>query len=409
MVRRHPARRPVLLSLCLLILPSATPLDRPIAADLVVETNFAGGSAHLISVDQTHRIVRINPAAHTGRGWLCWWYFKLSGIQPGESVTIDVGDAPWATPDRAAFSVDNRTWLQTSAGIRTGPRIAYRQAIDARQAWFAWGPPFVPEQASQLVAWVARKCPQAHAIELCRTRAGRPVPALTFKPAGPEPPLGIWIQARQHAWESGSSWVCRGLVEWLASDDPRAVSLRNRARITVVPIMDVDSAAIGAGGKNQLPHDHNRDWSGNPHWPSVQSAITQIKQWNAANQFDMFIDLHNPGANSRHPFFFVSPRPLLSQTGQANLDRFLTICKLEMTGPLSFEGETHESGSSYDKDWKTISKNWVTFNASEHVVSLTLETPWNTPHSTTGGYRTVGRQLGQSIERFFRRRRVEAE
>ena len=45
---------------------------------------------------------------------------------------------------------------------------------------------------------------------------------------------GVWIQARQHAWETGGSWVSRGLIEWLVSDDPRAETLRNLERFSRV-------------------------------------------------------------------------------------------------------------------------------------------------------------------------------
>jgi len=35
----------------------------------------------------------------------------------------------------------------------------------------------------------------------------------------------VWLQARQHAWESGSSWVARGIGEWFAGDSPDAIKL----------------------------------------------------------------------------------------------------------------------------------------------------------------------------------------
>jgi hypothetical protein len=302
------------------------------------------------------------------------------------------------------FSLDNIAWRQTATGERTGKRIRYRQQIDAEEAWFAWGPPFVPADAEMLVAWAAEKCPQANVFELCRTREDRTVHALRLAPGAdePAPRYGIWIQARQHAWESGSSWVCRGLVEWIVSDDPRAAALRKQAEINIVPIMDLDSVAIGAGGKNQTPHDHNRDWSEDPHWPEVAAAIARIAKQNEEGRFDLFIDLHNPAAGNKNPFFFITPRELLSDLAERNLDRFLASAREDITGPLTFTGETRESGESYDQRWRYISKNWVSFHAREHVVSVTLETAWNTPHSTSDGYRTVGRQLGQAIERYFR-------
>ena len=73
-----------------------------------------------------------------------------------------------------------------------------------------------------------------------------------------------------------------------------------------------------------------------------------------------------------------------------------------MTGPLAYQGEVHESGAKYDRNWKKIGKNWVALNTRDHVVAVTLETAWNTPHSTTDGYQQVGRELGLAIERYFR-------
>lgn len=109
---------------------------------------------------------------------------------------------------------------------------------------------------------------------LCRSRGGREVPLLRVA-AGPLPVErrpSVWVQARQHAWESGSSWVARGFGDWLLGDAEAARRLRERAEILIVPIMDVDNAATGNGGKDAVPHDHNRDWSAAPHWNETVAA-----------------------------------------------------------------------------------------------------------------------------------------
>lgn len=381
-----------------------TLLSVPLAAgELQVSTDFSGGSAEVLEIDQAKRIVRLKPTTHKDRGWVCWWYLKISGITPGEIITLDVGDAPWATPDRAMFSPDNETWSHTAPGKRNGKRIVYHQTVNSEECWFAWGPPFTEKDATQLVEDLAKRSPHASQFELCKTRAGRSVPALRVKQDGvaDEKRKGIWIQARQHAWESGSSWVCRGFAEWLVSEDPQAVALRQQAVITIVPVMDIDNVAIGAGGKNQTPQDHNRDWSDNPHWNSVGAAQKQIQKMDSEGRFDLFIDLHNPAAGNKNPYYYIPPRKDLSKIALANLNRFLAISRLEITGPLEFKGQVSESGASYDKNWTRISKNWVHANTRDHVVAVTLETAWNTPNSHTEGYQTVGRQLGKTIERYF--------
>jgi hypothetical protein len=371
---------------------------------LEVSIDFASGSGRVLALDQRDRMIRVNPTPHPGRGWACWWYFKVKGIRQGETLTVDVGEAPWATPDRAAFSLDQREWRQTEPGVRHGKRIVYRQQVDATEAWFAWGPPFTPTDAEDLVRWAATQSPAAEAFHLCVTRAGRPVPALKVSASKnrKEKTRGIWVLARQHAWESGSSWVCRGFVEWLVSDDPRAKSLREKSLVYVVPVMDVDSVAIGAGGKNRDPYDHNRDWSDEPHWRSVAAAVKEIESMDTAGRFDLFVDLHNPGADSKNPFYYASPRNRLSESGRRNLDQLLLQSQQSITGLLTFRGPIKEAGPGYDQRWEYIGINWIPRNCRPHVVGVCLETPWNTPHSTADGYRSVGRQLGMTIEGYFK-------
>jgi hypothetical protein len=376
------------------------------AETLVCTSSFEGGSGVVESIDQQTRTVRIRPAEHKDRGWTCWWYVRVTGIRRGETIAVDLGGGlgDWAKPDRAAFSTDGRTWAHTAPGQRGPQRIVYRQKVDAGQAWFAWGPPFVPSDARRLVTETAGRCRFAEAFELCRTREGRPVPALRIAQpgAGDEQRFGVWIVARQHAWETGGSWVARGLVDWLSSGDPRAEALRKKSLVTVVPIMDVDNVFLGAGGKNQKPHDHNRDWSDQPHWPSVGAAVAGIKKMDSRGRFDLFLDLHNPGRGDRRPFFFLPPESLMGELGQSNQKRFLDAVRAEFAGPLKLADKMKVSGPGYDPGWQRISNTWVAAHTRPHGVAMCLETPWDTPHSTAEGYLAVGRQLGLAVERYFR-------
>jgi hypothetical protein len=373
-------------------------------SDLKLLADFPGGSARVESIDQPSRTIRVLPYPHKDRGWVCWWYFKVEGIRPGETLTLDVGGGVWATPDQAVFSTDNLTWKQTEPGKREKDRIVYRVKLDGKEAWFAWGPPFVLKHAQELVQKWAKESPHATAFELTRSKEGRAVPGLRVQQAGAEDDdrVGIWINARQHAWEAGSSWVCKGFTDWLLSAEPEAEALRKKARLTIVPIMDVDNVETGAGGKNQKPHDHNRDWSAKPVWPEVEAAIKQIGELNKTGRFDLFVDLHNPGANDRQPFFFIPATELMSPAARRNLDSFLTASRTEITGPLKLNPKPRESGANYDPNWEKISANWVVKHSKEHVVALCLETSWNTPQSTVVGYERVGKELGKAIERYFR-------
>ena len=383
--------------------PEDPPPGIEAATELSVAADFPGGSARVESIDQVSRTIRLVPAEHPGRGWACWWSLRVDGIRPGETIALDVGGGHFARPDRTTVSLDQQTWSHTAPGERRGDRIVYRQRVDAARAWFAWGTPFTLADAAALVERAARAGPHASAFELCRSREGHPVPALRIGRAEvPEAGrLAVWVQARQHAWESGSSWVARGLVEWLVSDDPRAARLREAATVVIVPIMDVDNVRRGAGGKDQPPHDHNRDWSDAPHWPEVRAAIEQLTALDAAGRLALFVDLHNPAPGDREPFFYVPPKELMTARGREAQRAFLEAAAAEIRGPLRFRGETRASDAAYDPGWARISGNWVKAHLREPVVAVCLETPWNMPASTAENYLQVGRELGLAIERYL--------
>ena len=378
--------------------------------EIKVDIDFPGGSGEVIEIDQTKPEIRLQPSSHMDKGWVCWWYVKVVNLEVGKILELEVSKRPWATPSRAAVSTDQKTWANSPIGMSRGNGIVYRIPITSKTMWFAWGPPFLLTHANKLVKEASEVLPEATAVELCKSRGNLSVPALRVASKDSNASKAeVWVQARQHAWEAGSSWVCDGFVRWLVSDHPRAVAARAHANFTIVPIMDVDSVAMGAGGKNQKPNDHNRDWGDSPHWPAVAAAIKQIQRLDKGKKLALFVDLHNPGAGERNPYFYISPRDLLTKDGRRNLDSFLAAAKLEMGGVLPYEGETRESGPTYDKNWRKISKNWVSFHANPKVVAVTLETAWNSPHSNVKGYSEVGRNLGIAVELYLRSNPLSAQ
>ncbi|MFK5924071.1 MAG: M14 family zinc carboxypeptidase [Verrucomicrobiota bacterium] len=342
------------------------------------------------------------PSDHPKRGWQCWWYFRLEGLSKGETLTLDVGNSPWATPDQATVSMDDqKTWQHTEKGKREGKRITYRYTAKKDGLhWFAWGPPFVLKDANSLIQEASKKGGNwATPFILAKSRDGHEVPSIRISETK-KPTIGIWIQARQHAWESGSSWVCKGFLEWLVSSE--AEELRKHAEIVITPIIDVDNVELGAGGKSQEPWDHNRDWRKKPHWSAVAAAQKEIAALHKDGRFHLFIDLHNPGANDQESYFYTSPRDILSPEAIRNLDLFNAATQKFITNPIPFSGKLIESGPKYDpENWSYISKNWVSkLTHNSAVVAVTLETAWNTPGSHADGYRAAGRQLGLAIENY---------
>ncbi|MCA8983156.1 MAG: exo-alpha-sialidase [Planctomycetaceae bacterium] len=387
---------------------------------LRVLTDFEGGSARVLGIDQDSRTIRLMPGGDPARGWNCWWSLRVEGVPSGETLTLELSgsdlptrnnglttnkplDASWSLPARAAYSSDESNWRQTEPGERSGAKIRYRVTGTGDRLWIAWGPSFTPQDTTALLNAAHKTRPTAQPFELARTRGDLPVMGLRVRESPREHPPVVWVQARQHAWESGSSWVAQGFVEWLVSDDNDATWLRSQADVYVIPIMDVDNVITGNGGKEADPRDHNRDWDDQPVYPEVAATQRWVRAFAAENRLHVFLDLHNPAPGDHQPFFFLGPDELLPETGRVSRRIFLEAAKARINGPLKLADKPRITGPGYHPLWKQISCQWVNAHGNPHTMAACLETSWNTPQSTTVGYRQVGRQLGQATTDLLRR------
>jgi hypothetical protein len=352
-----------------------TDLKNPRPPDILQD--FPGGNIEVVELDVLNRSLRFRPAKHKDRGWDCWWYFRMEGMQKGQTWTFQLEGSGFTTPRQATYSTDNKFWQQTEEGKKDKNLISYSLKTPSETLWLAWGPPFQLEQAELLVNEITSMNVGAESIVLTTSKDGHKVPGLHWKHNGGKEVPAVWIQARQHAWESGSSWVCKGLTRWLASGDKDAEWMRDHASIYIIPIMDVDNVQRGAGGKNQIPHDHNRDWGEEP--------------------------IH-PEAGDRKPFFFGSPEDHVPPQRASNQSQFLKICEKHLGEQrLGFNSILRITGANYHPLWKRISKNWVARNTQNGSICLTLETSWDTPNSTQANYQEYGAALGRSISQFLQK------
>lgn len=404
----------LLLPLLLLFVPAIAD-----AAPLSVASDFEGASVKVIATDQAGRGITFMPGGDATRGWPCWWYFRVDGLTPGETLTLRLqgstavtgkpGAKPlsptWAMPVHANWSTDGVTWEVTEPGLKMGESMVYSLNAKASSVYVAWGPPCTPKTAVEWVREWSGRSPHAKAMELCQSREGRSVPMLHVMEGElpKEERLGVWVQARQHAWESGSSWVARGFGDWLTGDSVEAAWLRQHAEVFLVPIMDVDNTATGNGGKDAQPHDHNRDWSAAPHWNETAAAMMKVKELISERRMDLFLDLHNP-APGDPTFFYVLDNSLHPPESLALRDRFIDIAygrisKIKPLVPMS--NRPKPTGPNYHPLWKQISANWVCMNGNPQTVSLCLETIWNYKNCNTKSYQAVGANLAAAAQEFL--------
>ncbi|HEX8916353.1 MAG TPA: M14-type cytosolic carboxypeptidase [Humisphaera sp.] len=262
--------------------PATQPATRPAVPAVLFSTNFEGGSLAKVEVVDPDTFRCWVLGQHDARGHnrqTSWFYFRMDGVA-GRRLTVtmtdlvgEYNDKPGAVPYGPdivpVFSADGgRTWThfaaEDAAWDDARKELTLKLAPSADTVYVAHIPPYVTADLDRLLADV-RRSPHARVEAIGKTLGGRDLSMVTVTDVA-TPDAGkhaVWLQARQHAWEAGTSWAMDGALRWAVSDDPAAAELRKTTVFRFTPMVDLDGVAGGKVRFNGNGFDVNR------HWPSV--------------------------------------------------------------------------------------------------------------------------------------------
>ena len=116
----------------------------------------------------------------------------------------------------------------------------------------------------------------------------------------------IIFTARVHPGESSSSFVIQGLIEYLLSNDTKAINLRKNYIFKIVPMLNPDGVIRGNFRMNSVGKDLNRMWmeENEENSPSVFYCHKMIQKTLNSRNIHFFCDFH--GHSSKNNFFLYS-------------------------------------------------------------------------------------------------------
>jgi hypothetical protein len=269
------------LAVALLLLWAATALraaeqPQPSSEGITFNLNFEDASLGRIErLDETtFRCHVLGQQDERGRNrQATWYYFRMDHVA-GKDITLTLTDfvgeyhgRPGACPMSPdivpVFSNDGRTWQHFPAvqfdAEKKETTLKFRPERDS--IWIAHVPPYTPTDLKRLLDDL-RDRPTAVVETIGKTAQGRDIPMVTV--TNPDiPDTGkkvVWLQAREHAWEAGTSYVMEGALRFITSDDPAARELRDKVVFKFTPMVDLDGCANGQVRSNANGYDVNMHW-----------------------------------------------------------------------------------------------------------------------------------------------------
>jgi hypothetical protein len=244
-----------------------------------------------------------------------WFFFRMENVRGRELVLTftdyigEYNDRPGAVPMgaelRPVFSYDGENWRHFAAMAwdETKKEATLRLAPEQDRVWIAHVPPYPPSRLQRLLGEIARS-PVARVEVIGRTVFGRDLHLVTITNTARADPARrtVWLQARQHAWEAGTSFVMEGALRFIVSDDPRARELRDGFNFIFTPMIDPDGSAAGQVRYNAHGYDLNRHWDlvdvNDRTWLEripetwyVKKAV--LAHLDAGRRIDLYLNLHN--------------------------------------------------------------------------------------------------------------------
>ncbi|CAF3080993.1 unnamed protein product [Rotaria socialis] len=129
----------------------------------------------------------------------------------------------------------------------------------------------------------------------------------------------VMLTARVHPGESNASWIMKGIIDYLLSDEPTARLLRDQYIFKIVPMLNPDGVINGCQRCSLATKDLNRQWSA-PNsvlFPTIYhtKGLLAYLSMCSSRPITLFCDFH--GHSRQKNFFFYGNDPRLHFLGPA--------------------------------------------------------------------------------------------
>jgi hypothetical protein len=225
-------------------------------------------------------------------------------------LTIDLVDLPGEynyRPNRGAVTADTLPWLSDDSRRwrqapsaeydAAEPRLRIRVKPSAYTLWVAHVPPYTNAALARLLHEFERS-PYLKQQVLGKSVEGRDLRLLTITGAGAPGAAKkvVWLMARQHSWEAGTSWAAEGAIRFLLSAGASAARIRRDTVFKILPMCDPDGVARGGVRFNRFGFDLNRNWDRDDavRMPEIAAQRRAVFDWlDSGGRVDLFLTLHN--------------------------------------------------------------------------------------------------------------------
>ena len=201
-----------------------------------------------------------------------------------------------------SLSADGRTWRAVETQSLPGNRVQLQVEMPSSRFYVARIEPYRLSDLNRLLETVPAN-PRFQVTKIGKTVGGRDLEILRIGDTMLAP-YRVFVRARAHPWESGSSWVAHGLIQRLLRNDEDARRFLRVYTLYILPMANKDGVALGRTRFNLNGKDLNRNWD-KPADAALSAENAALESWlqsmiKAGRPPNLAIELHNDGGGRLH-------------------------------------------------------------------------------------------------------------
>lgn len=394
---------PALFTLLAAIAVSANAEETP---SIQIDADYPGGNIRLENIEGDD--VYITQDLRDTAGWWFYYDFRVRGAA-GRKLTFHwTNKTPMAARGPAVSTDGGQTWDWLGKEHVRGDKFSYAFGEDADEVRFGLAMAY---QLVDLKRFIEKHNDHPAFQSQVHTTSAKERPVYRMHVGElDDPKHRVLLTCRHHSCEMMASYVLEGILETVLEDDKHGRWLRENVEFLAVPMMDIDGVEDGDQGKNRKPHDHNRDYQGDPIYASVAANKEFVPKW-SREKLQIVIDLHcpsvrgggtNPGSNEQ--IFFVGGP---DEDIWNNTKKLAIFLEAVQTGPLRYETAHNlpwgQGWNTTTADLRRSSTRWAATLPGVEVAS-TIEFPYATAGGkpvTPAAARAFGRDVALAIRRYL--------
>jgi hypothetical protein len=200
-----------------------------------------------------------------------------------------------------SVSEDGNTWRTVPADSLPGNRVQLKVEMRGPKLYVARVEPYRLSDLDRLLAEI-RGNPLVEISSIGKTVGGRDLEMIRIGDVAA--PYRVFVRARAHPWEAGSSWVAQGLIQRLLTNDDEAKKWLKVFSVYILPMANKDGVARGGTRFNLNGKDLNRNWDA----PAAAALVPEnaaLERWlegmiAAGRSPHLALELHNDASGLLH-------------------------------------------------------------------------------------------------------------